>query len=53
MEIEPLTAEWVENHCSIFQYCLEMAKCDNYSYCKEPRCDLKTIIQESFSEVLY
>ena len=25
-----------------------MAKCDNRSYCKEPRCDLKTIIQGKF-----
>ena len=28
MEIELLTAEWVENHCNISQYCLQMAKCD-------------------------
>ena len=44
MEMEPLTAEWVENHCSISQYCLQMAKCDDRSCCKEPRCDLKIII---------
>ena len=44
MEVEPLTAEWVENHCSISQYCLQMAKFDDRSCCKEPRCDLKTII---------
>ena len=48
IEIEPLTAEWVENHCSISQYCLQMAKCDDRSCCKKPRCDLKTIIQGKF-----
>ena len=48
MKIEPLTTEWVENHCSISQYCLQMAKCDDRSCCKEPRCDLKTIIQGKF-----
>ena len=47
-DIEPLTAEWVENHCSISQYCLQMAKCYDRSCCKEPRCDLKTIIQGKF-----
>ena len=48
MDIEPLTAEWVENHCSISQYCRQIAKCDDRSCCKEPRCDLKTIIQGKF-----
>ena len=48
MEIEPLTTKWVENHCSISQYCLQMAKCHDLSCCKEPRCDSKTIIQGRF-----
>ena len=45
MEVKHLTAEWVLNNCNISQYCTQMAKCDDHSCCKEPRCVLKTIIQ--------
>ena len=48
MEIEPLTAEWAENHCSISQYCLQMTKCDDHCCSKKPNYDLKTIIQGKF-----
>ena len=48
MKIDPLTAEWVENHCSISKYYLQIAKCEDRRSCKKPRCDTSKIIPEKF-----
>ena len=39
---------WIEAHCSINKYCLQIAKCDNRSCCKPPRCYVKQLINCQF-----
>ena len=48
LKIDPITAEWVENHCRISTYCLQISKCEDLNCCKKARCNLKTIIMEKY-----
>ena len=39
---------WVENHCTISKYCLQIAKCDDLSCCKRLRSNIRTVIKGRF-----
>ena len=43
-----LDPEWIENHCLISKYCLQIAKCDRINCCKPPRSNLKFLINGKF-----
>ena len=43
-----LDPEWVESHCMISKYCLQISKCDDANCCAPPRSDIKEIIGGRF-----
>ena len=43
-----LDPEWVESHCMISKYCLQIAKCDDANCCAPPRSDIKELIGGRF-----
>ena len=47
-EIIPPSKEWVENHCSISKYCLQITKCDDIECCGEYRSNIRNIIKDKY-----
>ena len=47
-EVIPPSKEWVEEHCSISKYCLQISKCGDVECCGELRSNIRNIIKDKF-----
>ena len=47
-EIHPVDDDWLEKHCSISKYCLQISKCDDLSCCGKLRSNIRGIMKERY-----
>ena len=47
-EIHPVDHDWLEKHCSISRYCLQISKCDDLSCCGKLRSNIRGIMKERY-----
>ena len=47
-KVKPLTSVWIENHCLISKYCLQMTKCDDVLCCKPFRSNIRELLGQKF-----
>ena len=47
-ELDPIDLKWVELHCNISKYCLQITKYDDFSCCGQLRSNIRATIKERF-----